>query len=57
MPSAPSELAEGELALLQAEGLPLVRQWFLIRRSDREPTMATEVLRRFIVARKGEILP
>jgi DNA-binding transcriptional LysR family regulator len=52
-----SELAEGKLALLQAEGLPLVRQWFLIHRSDRELTRAAEVLRRFIIGHKGEILP
>jgi len=52
-----SELAEGKLALLQAEGLPLVRPWFLIHRSDRELTKAAEVLRRFIVDHKGEVLP
>ena len=52
-----SELAEGKLALLQAEGLPLVRQWFLIHRSDRDLTKAAEVLRRFIIDHKGEILP
>ncbi len=52
-----SELAEGKLATLQIEGLPLVRQWFLIHRADREPTMATEVLRSFIIAHKSEILP
>mgnify|MGYP000291503854 CR=1 FL=1 len=52
-----AELAEGKLAQLQAEGLPLVRQWFLIHRSDRELTKAAEVLRRFIVDQKGEILP
>jgi DNA-binding transcriptional LysR family regulator len=52
-----SELAEGKLATLQAEGLPLVRQWFLIHRSDRELTKAAEVLRRFIIGHKGEILP
>ena len=52
-----SELAEGKLVTLEVEGLPLVRQWFLIHRSDRELTKATEVLRRFIIAHKGEILP
>lgn len=52
-----TELAEGKLATLQVEGLPLVRQWFLIHRADRELTRAAEVLRRFIIARKGEILP
>lgn len=52
-----AELAEGKLALLQAEGLPLVRQWFLIHRSDRELTKAAEVLRRFVIDHKREILP
>ena len=52
-----AELAEGKLAALQAEGLPLVRQWFLIHRSDRELTRASEVLRRFIIDHKAEILP
>jgi DNA-binding transcriptional LysR family regulator len=52
-----AELAEGKLAALQVEGLPLVRQWFLIHRSDRELTRAAEVLRRFIIDHKGEILP
>jgi DNA-binding transcriptional LysR family regulator len=52
-----SEVAEGKLALLQAEGLPLVRQWFLIYRSDRPLTRAAEVLHRFIIDHKGDILP
>jgi DNA-binding transcriptional LysR family regulator len=52
-----AELAEGKLAALQVEGLPLVRQWFLIHRSDRELTRAAEVLRRFIIDHKGVILP
>jgi len=52
-----AELAEGKLATLQAEGLPLVRQWFLIHRSDRELNRAAEVLRRFIIEHKAEILP
>jgi DNA-binding transcriptional LysR family regulator len=52
-----SELAEGKLATLQAEGLPLVRQWFLIHRRDRALTKAAEVLRQFITDHKGEILP
>lgn len=52
-----SELAEGKLVSLQAQGLPLVRQWFLIHRSDRELTRAAEVLRRFVIAHKAEILP
>jgi hypothetical protein len=50
-------LAEGKLATLQVEGLPLVRQWFLIHRTDRQLTKAAEVLRHFIIGHKGEILP
>ncbi|GAB4394298.1 MAG: hypothetical protein Tsb0032_18160 [Kiloniellaceae bacterium] len=52
-----SELEEGKLATLQVQGLPLVRQWFLIHRSDRALTKAAEVLRRFIIGHKGEMLP
>lgn len=52
-----TELAEGKLATLQAEGLPLVRQWILLHRADRELTKAAEVLRRFIIGHKAEILP
>lgn len=52
-----SELAEGKLALLRAEGLPMVRQWFLIHRKDQRLTRAAEVLRDFIVDHKHVILP
>lgn len=52
-----AELVEKKLATLQVEGLPLMRQWFLIHRADRELTRAAGVLRRFIVDRKGELLP
>jgi DNA-binding transcriptional LysR family regulator len=31
-----SEVADGRLAVLSVEGLPIVRQWFVLRRSDRE---------------------
>jgi len=52
-----SELSEGKLATLQVEGLPMVRQWFVIYRTDRPLSRAAEVLHDFIVARKREILP
>ena len=51
------ELTEGKLVSLQVQGLPLVRQWFLIHRSDRELTRAVEVLRGYVIAHKAEILP
>jgi DNA-binding transcriptional LysR family regulator len=31
-----SEVAAARLAILKVEGLPIVRQWFVVRRSDRE---------------------
>lgn len=52
-----SELAEGKLVVLEAEGLPMVRQWFLIHRRDQVLTRAAEVLRDFIVSHKHEVLP
>lgn len=52
-----SELGEGKLATLQAEGLPMVRQWFLIYRTDRSLSRAAEILHDFILAHKREVLP
>jgi len=31
-----SEVADGPLTVLRVEGLPIVQQWFVVRRSNRE---------------------
>jgi DNA-binding transcriptional LysR family regulator len=52
-----TEIAEGRLVALQVAGLPLVRQWFLLNRSDREMSKATRKFRDFILERRAKFLP
>lgn len=49
-----SEVAARRLAILKVEGLPIVRQWFVVRRSDRELPPAGKALWTF-VAKKGSV--
>ena len=39
-----AEAAEGRLAILDVEGLPIVRQWFAVRRSERRVMPAAQAL-------------
>jgi LysR family transcriptional regulator, low CO2-responsive transcriptional regulator len=39
-----AELADGRLVVLDVEGLPIVRQWFVVRRSDRRLLPAAQAL-------------
>ncbi|WP_417685794.1 LysR substrate-binding domain-containing protein [Roseibium sp.] len=52
-----SELTEGKLAALQFAGLPLVRQWYLIRRSDHPPNKATEIFQSFLLENRENYIP
>ncbi len=52
-----TELADGHLITLQVAGLPLVRQWFLLNRADRAPSMATQKFKAFVLARRAILLP
>ncbi|ADZ69422.1 LysR substrate-binding domain-containing protein [Polymorphum gilvum] len=52
-----SELREGKLVALRHVGLPLLRQWFLIRRADRQPNRAAEVFEAFLVERRTDFIP
>lgn len=52
-----SEVASGRLAILKVEGLPIVRQWFLVRRSDRELPPAGAALWTFIAKKGNAFLP
>ncbi len=52
-----TELADGHLIALQVAGLPLVRQWFLLNRADRAPSMATQKFKAFVLARRATLLP
>ena len=52
-----SELTEGRLIALSVAGLPLVRQWHLLNRADRESTKAAQSFRAFLLERRTEFIP
>jgi len=52
-----SEVAAGRLAILKVEGLPIVRQWFVVRRSDRDLPPAGGALWTFIAKKGSTFLP
>ncbi len=52
-----TEISDGHLITLQVAGLPLVRQWFLLNRADRAPSMAAQKFKAFVLARRGALLP
>jgi LysR family transcriptional regulator, low CO2-responsive transcriptional regulator len=52
-----SEVAAGRLAILKVEGLPIVRQWFVVRRADRELPPAGVALWTFIAKKGNAFLP
>ena len=52
-----AEVADGRLVVLDVEGLPIVRQWFVLHRTDRPLSPAGRAFRDFAQARGGEYLP
>lgn len=52
-----AEIAEKRLVALDVEGLPIVRQWFALHRTDRPLSPAGQAFRDFAIARGGEFLP
>ncbi|MEM6439339.1 MAG: LysR family transcriptional regulator [Pseudomonadota bacterium] len=51
------ELGDGRLKILDVEGLPMVRDWMLIRRADAELSPAAERFRQLVLAQQGRFLP
>jgi LysR family transcriptional regulator, low CO2-responsive transcriptional regulator len=52
-----AELASGRLATLDLPGLPIVRKWFLVRRSDAMLSAVAERTRLFVLKLEGSFLP
>jgi len=52
-----SEVAARRLVVLKVGGLPIVRQWFVVNRADRELPPACRALRTFIVKKGKTFLP
>jgi DNA-binding transcriptional LysR family regulator len=51
------ELEAGRLAVLDIKGLPIIRQWFLVRRANWTPTPVGEAIWDFTVAHAAEHMP
>ncbi len=52
-----AEMADGRLVALHVEGLPIVRQWFVLNRTDRALSAAGRAFLEFARANGGEYLP
>ena len=51
------ELAAGRIAVLDVKGLPIIRQWFLVRRANWTPTPVGEAIWEFTLAHAAEHMP
>ena len=51
------EVADRRLAILDVVGLPVVRQWFLVRRTDRSLSTAAQVFSTYLRQSGAEFLP
>ncbi len=52
-----AEIASARLAILDIVGLPLLRQWFVVRRADRTPTPIAQAMWDFALAEAPKLLP
>ena len=52
-----AEFEDGRLSSLAVAGLPLVRQWFLLHRADRNLSAAARVFRAYILERRQALTP
>lgn len=52
-----NEVGDGRLLALAITGLPMVRQWHLIHRSDREPSNAAKVFEDFVLTNRKALVP
>jgi DNA-binding transcriptional LysR family regulator len=52
-----AEVADGRLVLLDVEGLPVLRKWFVVRRADKALMPAARVFADFIAREGGGHLP
>jgi LysR family transcriptional regulator, low CO2-responsive transcriptional regulator len=52
-----TEVADGRLVILDVEGLPIVRQWFAVRRSERRLLPAAQALWEYFQSSGAKFLP
>jgi DNA-binding transcriptional LysR family regulator len=52
-----AEVADGRIVCLDVEGLPILRQWFVVNRTDRALSPAAHAFRDFAAADGARYLP
>lgn len=52
-----SEVQDGRLTCLDVQGLPIIRQWFIVNRTDRELSPTARIFRAFVLERGAHFLP
>ena len=52
-----AEVASGRLAVLDVKGLPIIRQWFLVRRANWSPTPLGEAMWEFTMKHAASFMP
>ncbi len=52
-----AEVADGRIAVLDIEPLPVIRTWFLVKRSDKRMLPAAEAMWEFLATHFNEFLP
>lgn len=52
-----NELRDGRLIALEALGLPVIRQWFLVHRSDRAVPAAAQAFKDYVLAHRSDLMP
>ncbi|MCX8253231.1 HTH-type transcriptional regulator CbbR [Beijerinckiaceae bacterium RH AL1] len=52
-----AEVSAGRLAILDVKGLPIIRQWYLVRRANWTPTPVGEAIWDFAAAHAAEFMP
>ncbi len=52
-----TEVESGRLAILDVEGLPIIRHWYMVRRTDKRLLPAALALRQFWATKGGNFLP
>jgi LysR family transcriptional regulator for metE and metH len=52
-----AEVADGRLAILDVEGLPIIRQWFVVRRTERRLLPAAQALWEHLQRAGAQFLP
>lgn len=52
-----AEVDEGRLVVLDVSGLPVLRQWFVVRRRDRDLMPSSQALWDFLAAKCADFLP